>query len=116
MFEKGYAQARDQYIETDVFIDLPALSLPLSRWTSACEDDRLMNHLLTLFWTWDNMVEPTLFRPLFEEDLSNHDPQTTNLDSHASFCSHFLVNALLALSCVSTHLLSFFIPDLLCSY
>lgn len=51
-----------------------------------------MNHLLALFWTWDNMVEPLLFRPLFEEDLC---------DNRNAFCSPFLVNALLALSCVS---------------
>ena len=107
MFEKGYAQARDQYVETDESLDLPALNLPISRWTSACKDDRLMNHLLTLFWTWDNMVEPTIFRPLFEEDLSNNDPQTTT-----PFCSSFLVNALLALSCVSTRYLSFFVLSL----
>lgn len=51
-----------------------------------------MNHLMTLFWTWDNTVEPILFRPLFEDDLCNNS---------AAFCSPFLVNALLALSCVS---------------
>jgi hypothetical protein len=51
-----------------------------------------MNHLLALFWTWDNMVEPLLFRPLFEEDLC---------DNRNAFCSPFLVNALLALICVS---------------
>jgi hypothetical protein len=100
MFEKGYVQARDRYNETDVFIDLPALRLPISRWTSACQDDRLMNHLLTLLWTWDSIVQPSLFRPMFEEDLVN-DPQVSNRDSHA-FCSPFLVNALLALGCVST--------------
>lgn len=51
-----------------------------------------MNHLLALFWAWDNVVEPSLFRPLFEEDLCNNGD---------TFCSPFLVNALLALSCVS---------------
>lgn len=88
--ERGHAQTRDQYNEHH--IDLPALNIPFSRWTSSCTDDRFMNHLLALFWTWDNMVEPLLFRPLFEEDLCNN--------SNA-FCSPFLVNALLALSCVS---------------
>ncbi|KAJ4988201.1 C6 transcription factor [Stagonosporopsis vannaccii] len=100
MFERAYVQARDQYNETEVFIDLPAISLPISRWTSACQDERLLNHLLTLFWTWDCGVQATLFRPMFEEDLVNQ-PQVFNGDSH-SFCSPFLVNALLALGCLFT--------------
>lgn len=75
-----------------MYNDVPAHNLPISQWTSACKDDRLMNHLLALFWTWDNMVEPSLFRPLFEDDLNNN---------NSTFCSPFLVNALLALSCVS---------------
>lgn len=53
-----------------------------------------MNNLLANFWTWDNMVEPSLYRPLLEDDLSNN---------NNTFCSPFLVNALLALSCVSRH-------------
>lgn len=90
--ERGPAQTRDQYTQNHVIIDLPVLGLPFSRWTSVCTDDRFMNHLMALFWTWDNTVEPVLFRPLFEEDLCG---------SRATFCSPFLVNALLALSCVS---------------
>ncbi|KAF3036548.1 hypothetical protein E8E12_004068 [Didymella heteroderae] len=101
IFERDYAEARDQYNEAEVFIDLPALSLPVSRWTQACKDDRLMNHLLTLFWTWDSNVRPSLFRPMFEEDLAIGDAQAFTLEKHA-FCSPFLVNALLAVGCLST--------------
>ncbi|KAF3011008.1 hypothetical protein E8E13_010819 [Curvularia kusanoi] len=93
MLEKGPAQTRDRYTQNHVSIDLPVLDLPFSRWTSACTDDRFMNHLMTLFWTWDNTVEPMLFRPLFEDDLCSNS---------AAFCSPFLVNALLALSCLFT--------------
>ncbi|KAJ8113959.1 hypothetical protein OPT61_g4046 [Boeremia exigua] len=93
IFHQGHVQTRDQYNEDDTFIELSALNLSISRWTSACKDDRLMNHLFALFWSWDNMVEPSLFRPMFEEGLSNN---------ITTFCSPFLVNALLALSCLLT--------------
>lgn len=106
-------QTRDQYNE-DAPIDLPILTLPISRWTSACKDDRLLNNLLMLFWTWDNTVEPSLYRPLFEEDLVNHDPQR-RISNTEAFCSSFLVNALLALSCVGVHRLNFFVMSSPCS-
>lgn len=102
VFEKEFAQARDRYNESNVFIDLPALSLPIFRWTSACTDNKLMNHLLTLFWTRDNSVERSLFRPLFEEDLANGDPEAAGTQRY-TFCSPFLVNALLAVGCVGTY-------------
>ncbi|KAJ4992891.1 hypothetical protein SVAN01_01595 [Stagonosporopsis vannaccii] len=88
---RRHVETRDRYAE-DVD-SLPALELRISQWTSVCKDDRLLNYLLSVFWSLDNMVEPSLFRPLFEEDLSNN--KTT-------FCSPFLVNALLALSCLLT--------------
>ncbi|KAH8702800.1 hypothetical protein GQ44DRAFT_732683 [Phaeosphaeriaceae sp. PMI808] len=61
-------------------------------------DNRLMNHLITLFWTWDNIAERLLYQPLFEEDLAAGNPNAHNTD-YLCFCSSFLVNALLALSC-----------------
>jgi hypothetical protein len=111
--ERESTQTRDQYNE-DAPIELPILTLPVCRWTSACKDDLLLNQLLTLFWTWDNTVEPSLYRPLFEEDLVNHDPRTGTTNTQA-FCSSFLVNALLALSCVGFHRLLFLVMSSSCS-
>jgi hypothetical protein len=59
-----------------------------------------MNHLLTLFWTWDNVVERAIYRPIFEDDVLTADPHSNDPQAH-QFCSSFLVNALLALSSVS---------------
>lgn len=101
--ERGHLQTRDRYNE-DAPVDLLVFTLPVSRWTTTCSDNQLLNHLLTLFWTWDNTVEPSLYRPLFEEDLANSDPRM----SKDAFCSPFLVNALLALSCVGSHPFAFF--------
>jgi hypothetical protein len=101
MFEKQFmTDVREKYIERDIFVDVPDKSLPFSRWTEASDDDRLMNHLLRMFWTWDNIVERAMYRPIFEEDVATMDPASAE-NNPGSFCSRFLVNALLALSCVS---------------
>jgi hypothetical protein len=102
MFENGYAQARDQYNETEILIDLPVLHQPISRWTSVCQDNQLMTHLLTLFWIWDSNARPSIFRPMFEADLIEADPANPNQDPH-TFCTPFLANALLALACVCAY-------------
>lgn len=101
--EGEHFHTRDGYNE-EAAVDLLDFTLPISRWTSVRKDDRLLNHLMTLFWTWDNTVEPCLYRPLFEEDLADSAPQDSGPSTDA-FCSSFLVNALLALSCVGEHLL-----------
>ncbi|CAI6336051.1 unnamed protein product [Periconia digitata] len=99
MFSTGYSYVHEQYVDKDVFVDLPALHLDLARWTSACQDNRPMNHLLALFWTWDNSVQHLIYQPMVEEHLSSKDPHVS--DTHERrFCSRFLINALLALSCL----------------
>jgi len=61
-----------------------------------------MTHVLNLFWTWDNIARPSIFRPMFEADLSEADPANPNQDRH-TFCTPFLANALLALGCVRAY-------------
>ena len=101
IFEKQYmANAQNLYAENDIFVDVFASKLPLSRWTNVSTDERLMNHLVNLFFTWDNIVERAFYRPIFEEDIVALDPSSDN-DRPNQFCSRFLVNALLAASCVS---------------
>ena len=100
MFEKQFINnVQDLYKEEDIFVDALISKLPLSRWTTVSTDDRHMNHLYLLFVTWDNIVERAFYRPIFEEDVISIDPNSA--DDHADeFCSPFLVNALLAASCV----------------
>ncbi|KAM0300145.1 hypothetical protein ACHAPM_006451 [Fusarium culmorum] len=95
----------------DVFVDLPGYTLPISRWTSANQDDKLLNHLLLLFWAWDTVCNRIIDRTIFEEDLKKLDPKTTSAPWELRFCSPFLVNALLAVSCLySTSSATFSVP------
>lgn len=100
MFEKQYiVNPQDRYVEKDIIVDIPTEKLPLSRWTTVSSDDQRMNHLMNLFFTWDNIVERAFYRPIFEEDCFT-DPVSVD-EKPGKFCSRFLINALLAASCVS---------------
>ena len=102
LFSSGYSFVRDRSIDKDLFVNVPALfKLDIARWTTVPLSNSLLNHLLALFWTWDNSVERLIYRPMFEDDLVAMHPYE---DDHQKrrFCSPFLVNALLALGCVST--------------
>ncbi|KAK7908706.1 hypothetical protein PG985_016009 [Apiospora marii] len=102
MFEKQFmVDAKDRYLNNDMFVDLPSQDLPLSRWTHVSNDDRLMNHLLRMLFTWDNIVERTLYRPILEEDIASMNPTSAG-DDCRSFCTRFLISALLAASCLYT--------------
>lgn len=100
VFERQYmSNTHDQFVDRDVFVDVPNRKLPLSRWTSVSDDDAHMSHLVQMAFTLDNVVEHTFYQPIFEEDVAALDPDSAGDDS-GSFCSRFLVSALLALSCV----------------
>lgn len=107
MFEKQYMiDARDRYVDKDIFVDVPTRQLPLNKWTAVFADNKLMNHLIEMFFTWDNIVERAIYRPIFEEDVVAGDPASdTHQDS--PFCNRFFVNALLAASCVGPAVYSF---------
>ena len=100
MFENRYmVNAKDTYVDTNVFVNLAPRKLPISRWTMIPADEEYMNHLLNLFFTWDNIVERVLYQPIFEKDVARLDPNLAN-DDPGAFCSRFLINSLLAISCV----------------
>lgn len=87
------------YGNSSTILYLTSSALPISRWTAVSTDEKLLNHLLLLFWTWDTPVNRVIDRTLFEDALKDMDPSDQEV---LRFCSPFLVNALLALACVST--------------
>ncbi|KAH7192564.1 uncharacterized protein B0J16DRAFT_62594 [Fusarium flagelliforme] len=110
IFEEAWRDTQRRASE-DVFIDLPGYTLPLSKWTDAYHDDKLLSHLMLLFWAWDTVCNRIIDRTIFEEDLKNLDPTTLGAPSELRFCSPFLVNAILAVSCLySTNSATFSIP------
>ncbi|KAG7424683.1 Nitrogen assimilation transcription factor nit-4 [Fusarium oxysporum f. sp. raphani] len=104
IFEEAWRETQYRYAEDRVFIDLPGYTLPISRWTTVSNDDKLLSHLLMLFWTWDTICSGVIDRTIFEEDLKSLDPSSPSSSppDMLLFCSPFLVNALLAVSCLYT--------------
>ncbi|KAJ4118707.1 hypothetical protein NW768_010767 [Fusarium equiseti] len=111
IFEEAWQDTQRRASE-DLFINPSEYTLPFSKWTNACQDDKLLSHLMLLFWTWDTVCIRIIDRTIFEEDLKTLNPTTPSAPSELRFCSPFLVNALLAVSCLySTNSSTFSIPD-----
>lgn len=74
--------------------DIPLFDVPAAPWTTVVEDAGLVSQLVSLWFTWFHPFSSWLDRDLFIRDMKSG-------DSRASFCSPFLVNAMLAVACVS---------------
>ncbi|TQN69040.1 Nitrogen assimilation transcription factor nit-4 [Colletotrichum shisoi] len=75
----------------------PDHALPVSRWTIVSRDNKLLTHLFDVFWTWDSTLSHLVDRELFNADLSATLPDLST-GQRRSFCSPFLVNAILAVA------------------
>ncbi|KAJ5370830.1 Nitrogen assimilation transcription factor nirA [Penicillium cataractarum] len=71
----------------------PALNdtQPVRRWTRVTEDDSLISHLLTMYFTWHYPFFTLLAKDLFYRDYIR--------GVSSPYCSPLLVNAMLALGC-----------------
>lgn len=67
--------------------------VPARPWTSVTEDDDLVSHLVSLYFTWDYPFHSFLDCDVFIKHMA-----AGKLGSE--FCNPFLVNAILANACV----------------
>uniref|UniRef100_A0A0D2XIJ0 Xylanolytic transcriptional activator regulatory domain-containing protein n=1 Tax=Fusarium oxysporum (strain Fo5176) TaxID=660025 RepID=A0A0D2XIJ0_FUSOF len=112
LLEEARREPQRRASDDSTSIDLQGHILPLSRWTKVMQDDKFLSHLLLLSWTWDTSCDRIIDRNIFEDDLKNLDPTTSGASSELRFCSPFLVNAILAISCLyTTNPITFGIPD-----
>lgn len=74
--------------------DIPLFDVPANPWTTVVQDAGLVSQLVSLWFTWFHPFSNWLDRDLFIRDMRSG-------DCRASFCSPFLVNAMLAVACVS---------------
>lgn len=65
--------------------------LPVRRWTQVTEDDSLVSHLLTMYFTWHYPFFTILAKDMFYRDYVR--------GVSSPYCSALLVNSILALGC-----------------
>lgn len=82
--------------ESASMADDPALGFvsdthPVRRWTQVTEDDSLISHLMTMYFTWHYPFFTILAKDVFYRDYVR--------GISSSYCSPLLVNAMLTLGC-----------------
>ncbi|TLS21914.1 uncharacterized protein PpBr36_09265 [Pyricularia pennisetigena] len=84
-------------------MDWQPTEMEVARWTRIADNNGLLTHLLSLFWTWDNTVSPIIDRCMFLEDLKSaalSHSRALPPGAKQVFCTPFLVNSLLAVACL----------------
>lgn len=74
--------------------DIPVYKVPAKPWVTVTDDDELVSHLVSLWFTWNNPFYNFVHRESFIKDM-----QAGRLD--CKYCSPLLVNAILAEASVS---------------
>ncbi|OAL20084.1 hypothetical protein AYO22_09234 [Fonsecaea multimorphosa] len=86
------SRARRKTMSVEQMTDEPLFQLTARPWTTITDDDYLVSHLVSLYFTWWNTFMHPLHEPFLIEAMVAG-------DTMSPLCSPFLVNALLALSC-----------------
>jgi hypothetical protein len=85
---------RRKVMDVHFLCDSPPFRVPAKPWTNVTDDDEIVSHLVSLYFTWDYPFYAFLDSEVFIKHMAVGDIDT-------EFCTPFLVNALLANACVS---------------
>lgn len=85
---------RRKIMSVEQLTDTPVYRVSARPWTAVTDDDELVSHLISKYFTWNHQTLNWINRELFIRDM-----RSSNLGS--MFCSPLLVNAMLAQACVS---------------
>ncbi|KAJ5707103.1 hypothetical protein N7488_006904 [Penicillium malachiteum] len=75
--------------------DNPLFDVPAKPWTSLTDDDALVSHLVSSYFTWSHQTLNWINRDIFIRAMKSG-------DTDSLFCSRLLVNTLLAEACFYT--------------
>ncbi|KAL4970638.1 transcription factor domain-containing protein [Aspergillus stella-maris] len=87
---------RSKVMDVHYLCDFAPVKVPAKPWTTVTNDDALVSHLISLYFTWDYPFYAFVDREILVKHM-----QMGNLQS--DFCSPFLINALLANACHYSH-------------
>lgn len=80
-------------ITVEKLCDMPLLQVLARPWTTVTDDDHLISHLISLYFTWDHPVSQIMDQGIFLNHMASGDIQS-------ECCNPLLVNSILALACV----------------
>ncbi|KAF5861190.1 hypothetical protein ETB97_000503 [Aspergillus alliaceus] len=90
--EDGGPPSRPRVMDVQYLCDMTPYRVPAKPWTTVTDDDNLVSHLVSLYFTWDYPFYAFVDSKAFLRHMT-----AGNVDS--DLCSPFLVNALLANAC-----------------
>ncbi|GIJ85165.1 hypothetical protein Asppvi_004021 [Aspergillus pseudoviridinutans] len=90
--ESGEPAFRPQVMDIHYLCDVAPYKVPAKPWTKVTDDDALVSHLISLYFTWDYPFYAFVDMRAFVQHMQDGN---TNSD----LCSPFLVNAMLANAC-----------------
>lgn len=88
----AYMTSPQDVMKISNVLDRPLHLVPAKSWTSVTDDDNLVSHLISLYFTWEHVFFVRMDRRLFLQDM---------IAGRLTFCSPLLVNAILAHGTVS---------------
>lgn len=80
-------------ITLESLVDIPLFQVPAKPWTTVTDDDGLVSHLISLYFTWDHPCWQLVNQTAFLLHM-----RTGDLSSE--YCTPFLVNSILAIASV----------------
>ena len=80
-------------ITLESLCDIPLFEVPAKPWTDIIDDNDLVSHLVSLYFTWDHPCAQFLDQDIFIEHMRQGDLES-------EFCSPLLVNSLLSIASV----------------
>ncbi|KAJ5569742.1 uncharacterized protein N7459_009172 [Penicillium hispanicum] len=80
-------------VSLESLCDIPLFKVSAKPWTGVIEDDDLVSHLVSLYFTWDHPCAQFVDQDIFLEHMRRGDPES-------EFCSPLLVNSLLSMASV----------------
>lgn len=97
-------QPRRSVLSINALIDTPPIKVPARPWTSVTDDDELVSHLISIYFTWVHPVHPALVKDMFVAHMAAGDLQS-------QYCSPILVNSICAMACqISDHTEALTVP------
>lgn len=81
------------HVTLEMLCDIPLFQVPAKPWTAVTDDDNLVSHLVSLYFTWEHPFSQLVDQVILLAEMNKG-------DLGSELCTPFLVNSLLAMASV----------------